>query len=82
MKTLMVKVAPLEDLALAGKAKVTREGTVGRFHLESDGVFEVEASSYYHRRLAHGELILASKPKPAKKRQPAESDEPTEEEVS
>lgn len=65
-KTIMVKVAPLTDMALAGKAMVRKQGTMARYHLESDGVFEVPLTAHYLRKLHFGELIRVEKPpKPA-----------------
>jgi hypothetical protein len=55
-KMIMVKVAPLADLALAGKCKVAKEGSTRRFHRESDGAFEVPETRYYLRKLFLGEL--------------------------
>jgi hypothetical protein len=61
-KMIMVKVAPLADLALAGKCKVAREGSTRRFHREADGIFEVPENRYYLRKLFLGELVRVDAP--------------------
>ena len=57
---LKVKVASVADAALLGKARVAKEGTTRRFHLESEGEFEVPRTAYYLRKITRGELVLAS----------------------
>jgi hypothetical protein len=76
-KTIRVRVVPLE-----GGAKVVKENTVGRYHTEADGVFEVPDNAYYNRKLSHGELERAAapaKPKPPRRKEkpdkPKEGDE-------
>ncbi len=55
-RTVRVKAAPLADPALAGKARVVKEGTTQRYITEGDPV-EVHLTPYYARKLLSGELV-------------------------
>ena len=56
-KQIMVKAAPLADPALAGAARVIREGTLRRYITEDSKGVLVTLSGYYARKLASGELV-------------------------
>ena len=64
-KTMLVEVVPIDG----ADARVVKEGTFHRYHTVEDGAFEVPTSSYYHRKILHGEL-RAAKAKAAPKAKP------------
>lgn len=60
-KMMTVRVVPIN-----GNAKVTKEGTLGRYHTEADGTFEVPPTAYYHRALMRKEIELVDRNKKPK----------------
>ena len=63
VEKVWVKAGPMEDPALAGLRRVTKEGTANRFITEQEAV-EVELTGYYMRRINRGELIRCDPDKP------------------
>jgi len=59
-KQIMVKAAPLADPALAGLARVIREGTLRRYITEDPKGVLVPLTGYYARKLSSGELVKVS----------------------
>jgi len=64
-KTIWVEV-----VKIPGGGRVIKEGTIGRYHTEADGAFEVLASAYYLRKILHGELRQVSAPRAKKDEKP------------
>ena len=66
---IFIKVCPLRQKALAGKAKVRRLDIIGakRYFVE-DEVYEVEESAFIYQKLNSGEVEKVDPPKRIKKR--------------
>lgn len=73
MKTILVKAAPLADPALAGKARVVREGTTRRYITE-DKAMEVNETPYYLRKINRGELVRVEPKRPQAKIAPKKAE--------
>ena len=56
MLQILVRAAPLADPALAGQARVIREGTRNRYITEDPNGVAVPLTAYYQRKLSTGEL--------------------------
>ena len=63
---IMVKVAPLPDEALKGKARLRKPGPVREFFTEEP--CEAEDCPYVQRHIARGHLLVVEASKPAPKK--------------